>query len=70
MSDVEEYVKELVEQGITTEDGAPLKCRDCGSTEFHESYYSDGPYIEEINVTCKNCKSVVGHKAYGRWEII
>lgn len=69
MTDIEQYVEELIEQGITDEGGAPIKCRDCGTSDFDESWTGD-VCIEEIHITCKHCKRTVGHKSYGTWAVI
>jgi hypothetical protein len=69
MTDIEQYIKELEDAGIIDQNGAPIKCRDCGTSDFDESSWGD-IYLEETKVTCKHCKKIVGHRSYGTWQIV
>ena len=70
MTDIEEYIKELEEQGIIDENGYPLKCRDCGTSDFNEREWYEWYVVVEREVTCKSCGKIVGSWQYGRWEIV
>jgi hypothetical protein len=51
------------------EDGTPLKCH-CGCTEFtnvNEYFCQYGR--EEYEQKCNNCGKIVGHWAYGYWQV-
>lgn len=68
--DMQKYIDELIEQGYIAEDGTPLKCK-CGNTDFEtKNSYGDGNNIvEEMDIYCKECGNLVGHWAYGAWDM-
>lgn len=69
MDEMERYVKEQIEKGYTNEEGKPLKCQYCESTDFDEDHIYESYYVVEKIVTCKTCKNVIGHWSYGSWEL-
>ena len=66
---IEEYMKDHIESGYISESGAPLKCFSCGCTEFKrvKEYYCEHG-IEEYSLQC-SCSKIVGHWAFGYWQI-
>lgn len=66
----EEYVKDMVDNGFMSEDGEPLKCFKCESTELEDANIDRIEYgILEYDMRCKGCKTIVGHWAYGNWTL-
>jgi hypothetical protein len=66
---IAEYLKGEIEAGYVAEDGTPLKCH-CGCTEFtnvNEYFCQYGR--EEYEQKCNNCGKIVGHWAYGYWQV-
>ena len=68
---LEDYFKGEIEAGYISEDGTPLKC-ECGCTDFEQvnQTYGEG-WIEEYSWKCTNdkCLKIVGHWAYGNWQV-
>lgn len=65
----EEEMKYRVDNGFMASNGAPLKC-ECGVTDFKQinQYYGEC-YIEEYQLECNECHKIVGHWAYGNWQV-
>lgn len=64
-----DYLKKQVNDGFISENGTPLKCF-CGCNSFKriKEYY--GAFgIEEYSLQCEKCKKIVGHWAYGNWQL-
>ena len=67
--DLQKYIDDLVEKGFILPDGTPLKCN-CGGTEFEDvDEYFEGFCRCEYSEKCKSCGKIVGHWAYGHWEL-
>ena len=66
----EQYIEWFIQEGYTKENGEPIKCEKCGCKKLKETnyFYADS-WVEEYSVVCKSCGTVVGHWAYGNWEI-
>lgn len=67
----EEYMKQQVEEGYISENGTPLKCL-CGCINFKQmNVYLSEHGIEEYSLQCTNseCLKIVGHWAYGNWQV-
>ena len=68
--EVEDYIKQMVDNGFIKEDGTPLKCQ-CGCTDFEQSgEYWEEHTIIEYALNCKTCGERVGYWAYGYWDIL
>lgn len=70
MDEFREYMEQLEKDGYITDKGTPLKCLQCDHTDFTmvDDYYC--PYgLEEYSLKCDNCGSIVGHWAYGYWQV-
>ncbi|WP_297131742.1 hypothetical protein [Terrisporobacter sp.] len=66
----EQYIEWLIQEGYTKENGEPIKCEKCGCKKFkNENYYCGESWVEEYTVKCKSCGTIVGHWAYGNWQI-
>lgn len=65
----EEYIKEQIREGYISENGTPLKCR-CVCTDFKQvkQYYCVHG-IEEYSLQCTDCLKIVGHWAFGNWQV-
>ena len=69
MSDMDKYVKQLVDDGFIAEDGTPIKCS-CGCTDFERvKEYYDTHSLVEYQLQCARCNKIVGHWAYGYWQV-
>jgi hypothetical protein len=69
---IEEYIKHQVEEGYLHPDGATKKCINCDGEKFKEVNVDrlDGwRDILEYDVQCENCDNIVGHWAYGHWQL-
>lgn len=67
--DLHEFIKQQQKDGYIDEKGKPLKC-ECGCTDFtdiNEHFCQFGR--EEYQVQCNNCKEIVGHWAFGYWQV-
>lgn len=61
-------LEELIEQGYYSNDGEPLKCVDCESSNFKEKVTDfAGVHPCEMKIICKSCGHVVGYWAYGEY---
>lgn len=70
MDEMSEYIKQLEVGGYIDKKGYPLKCMNCEGTEFtmvDDHYCNMG--LEEYSLKCDNCGVIVGHWAYGNWQI-
>lgn len=65
---MEEYIQEQIDKGYITEEGKPLKCGHCESTELKTEYFYEDHTIMEYEVTCGVCKGKVGLWSYGHWQ--
>jgi len=68
----EEYMSIIIEDGYIYPDGAPKKCFDCNSEKLIGVNYDllDGwRDILEYDMKCEECNKIVGHWAYGHWQL-
>lgn len=66
----EEYNKQLIFDGYIKEDGEPIKCLYCDSTNLHFNYKSHIQGVAtECKVKCNECGNDVGYYYCGIWEI-
>lgn len=65
------YIWRDIKLGYIANDGQPLKCFKCKSVELEEfNRYTEGYGLTiEYSVKCKKCGQVLGHWAYGNWEM-
>ena len=69
MDDMEKYIKQMVDDGYISEDGAPIKCS-CACQDFKQvKEYYDEHLLVECQFQCNQCSKIVGHWAYGCWQI-
>lgn len=61
----EQYIKQQIEDGYIKENGFPLKCLFCNSSDLNFK----NKYQEEVEVTCNKCGKEIGYWAYGNWLI-
>ncbi len=67
--DLHEYIQQQIKDGYILKDGTPVKCA-CGNTEFEmvDAHYC--PYgLEEYQLKCEKCQEIVGHWAFGNWQV-
>ena len=68
--EMERNINYGIKQGLILEDGTPIKCFKCGSTNTEE-YNHD--YMEhmicEFSVKCSDCGQQLGNWAYGNWQL-
>lgn len=64
-------IHELITEGYVDNDLEPLKCRYCDSTDLEDCNYSylDGVLLQEYDCKCEKCGKLLGHWAFGCWEI-
>ena len=67
----EQYIEWLIQKGyMDSKTGHPLKCEYCGCNHH---YYENTDYIEHIlceyDCICTSCGRVIGHWAYGYWQL-
>ena len=69
MDDMEKYIKQMVDDGYILEDGTPIKCS-CACQDFKQvrEYYEEY-YLVEYQLQCTRCNKIVGHWAYGCWQV-
>lgn len=63
------YLEKQIQDGYMDKDGKPLKC-ECGNKDFemiNDPYCQYG--VEEYVLKCTECNKVVGHWAYGYWQV-
>lgn len=67
---IEQYLKELEEQGYIANDGKPLKCIYCDSSEIEEinHIYEENILIEH-EIECLNCFKITGLNIRDSWQI-
>jgi hypothetical protein len=68
---LEKYIQIMIEDGYwAKEDLQPIKCVDCESKDLEDFDYD---YIShmvcEYSRRCKDCNKVLGHWAYGNWQL-
>lgn len=71
MSDLPDYIKDLIREGYINERGKPLKCHkdECNSlTQVDEVYDSEGRLIE-YSLRCDYCWDIAGTWSYGNWDM-
>jgi hypothetical protein len=67
---LQHYINKSVKQGYITPNGYPLKCHCCNSHNLENcDKYHEEHLVIEYNRRCKDCKTIVGHWAYGHWDI-
>ena len=60
---------ELDSEFIKNQEMFPIDC-DCGCNEKIETYmYYESYGVCEYKVRCKQCNKLLGHWAYGHWQI-
>ena len=71
----EDYVDDMIKEGLISENGAPLKCHKCEGKNFIEydhdylDYcYGHGVNLLEYKVKCETCKTDVGYWVAGNWQ--
>lgn len=64
MDSFEEYYQKQIDDGYIQEDGYPLKCQFCDSTNLDWKCN-----LEEKEVKCHDCGKLVGYWAYGNWTV-
>lgn len=71
INDYSEYVKFLTDNGYIADDGAPLRCQFCESTNMMSTYHWDYDIgiVVETEVFCRECNIKLGHWAYGHWSV-
>ena len=70
MNELEKHIAEKVEKGVIDKDGMPLKCENCGCTDFEMYDVMTCQYgYEEYKVKCRYCQEPVGYWAYGSWVL-
>ena len=70
VDDFRKYIQDSIDKGYINEVGKPLKCENCESTKFIEFDTFAGPVgVEEYKLKCSGCGKVVGHWAYGNWQV-
>ncbi len=68
-------VKWLLFRGYLGKDLEPLKCPFCGSFNIKHCNHEIGGYnipdgcITEYDAKCMNCEEIIGHWAYGSWDL-
>jgi len=69
METIGDYINRMIEEGYIGEKGQPLKCFKCGGEDFEETNHCMGNYsIDEYDMVC-SCGTIVGHWAYGYWDV-
>ena len=65
-----EVFQQLVDKGYIEGDGAPIMCLECNGRNFIQvkEDYIEGLLVEYM-LRCSNCLNVVGHWAYGSWQM-
>lgn len=64
------YLKHMIAEGYIDGEGAPLKCPICGCTKHEQSrIYYEEHYEVEYDIVCTKCRKIIGHWAYGSWEV-
>ena len=67
---LDDYYKDLIDNGYIHKDGAPKKCINCDNTDFNKiNIYKEDYYVVEFQMECSKCKTVNGHWGYGYWQI-
>lgn len=67
---LEEVIEGQIKDGYLDEHLQPLKCIYCENEVFeHINCIYDERGIIELDSQCYSCKKVVGHWAYGSWDI-
>lgn len=67
---MEEYYQILLKAKYINENSEPIKCIHCGSTDLEDcEFYKEDYYVVEYTKKCKHCKEILGHWAYGSWDI-
>ena len=67
--------KYLQWRGYLGSDLEPLKCPYCRSNDIEECNEDFGGYnipdgtAVEFDIRCKNCGEILGHFAYGNWDV-
>lgn len=70
VSNLDEYVNNLITAKYLTQNGEPIKCLHCGSQDLTDcNHYVEEMYVVEYDMKCKHCGEILGHWAYGNWEI-
>lgn len=67
---LDETMRFLIDKKFLKADLTPLICTKCGRTEFEQQVldYIEGKVCEYL-AKCKHCGSIVGHWAYGGYQI-
>lgn len=68
---IDEYIKDHIENGYLKEDLSPLKCFNCNGKNFSDNIKDtiEGFGACEIEVVCNDCEKQVGYWSYGHWLI-
>lgn len=66
-----QYMRKRIADGYIANDGTPLKCESCDSTEFERVNEDQMGYgmVVGYELRCKQCRGIAGHWAYGNWMI-
>lgn len=65
---IDEYYNHLIKAKYIKENGEPIKCLKCGSTNLKDKgMYHEEYYVVEYDRVCEDCGEIVGHWAYGYW---
>lgn len=62
------HINKLIKKGYIKDDGTPLKCTKCKSTDLTDyGHIYEDYYCVEYYVKCKHCNSQQGTWSYGSW---
>lgn len=66
---IEDYLKDLYNNGYIEQDGEPIKCLKCGSKKLEDCNYINECFgTVEYQKRCKCCGEIAGVWAYGYWQ--
>lgn len=65
-----QQIKKDIKQGYILSDGTPIKCYKCKSKKLEKYNYDCIEHtICEYSVRCEKCGQILGHWAYGSWQL-